>query len=168
MSGLSLNLKAQQAPCTIVPIKDGVDFKTLEVNGVKSITFRIQQIRMSFNGGFTNRSNRNAFQTIPEEFFKQLGLGIGTVLAGQIIRRESNVPFYTKKDGTPQDCKRYPSNYDRDPSLAGQPILVAGKKVYFDDSFTEDMTMLEYKFIEHTEEVFTSEDSQNINDEAGF
>lgn len=69
----------------------------------------------------------------------------GQTLTGQIIRRESHVPFY---EG--QSPKINPQT--------GEIILLNGQPVYKEDSYTEDMNASSYQFVSETTAIAVAEE----------
>ena len=97
-------------------------------------TMRVEQKTLSLAGVGGIRS-RSAFITKKNEdwaiLIKEMGLAVGLPIAGQIIRTETRKPQF---EG--QNPKKYPEGNAK----AGEVFLVDGQAVFFQDTYTEDLT----------------------------
>lgn len=95
-------------------------------------TIRLDAEQNVFSNGFFSVQKRTAFVRGRVTDLESLGLKDGQVLTGQIVRKESFEPFYTKSDGTPQEPKINPTT--------GEVVLTDGRPTYLDFEYTEDMS----------------------------
>lgn len=109
-------------------------------------TIRLDAEQNVFSGGFFNVQKRTAFVRGRITDLESLKLRDGQVLSGQIVKKESFSPFYTKEDGTPQQPKINPTT--------GEVVLTDGQPTYLEYEYTEDMNAVDYWVEEDsTEEV---------------
>ncbi len=90
-------------------------------------TIRLDQEVISMEGGFLNKTKRSAFIAGKLENLQALELSEGQEFSGQIVRTESFKPMF---EG--QAHKINPTSKE--------DVLVDGRKVYFQDTYTEDLT----------------------------
>lgn len=90
-------------------------------------TIRLDQEVITMENGFLNRTKRSSFLTGKLLDLQTLGFKEGQVLSGKIVRKESFEPMFVGH--TP---KINPTSKEE--------VLIGGKKVYFQDTYTEDET----------------------------
>jgi hypothetical protein len=92
-------------------------------------TIRLQQTRISFEGGFMKPTTVSAFIRGVIDHLKMLNLKAGDTLPGKIVIKESTVPTN-------------PKNLDQDVKIAGDsgvPCLYGGALIYRTALYTEDV-----------------------------
>lgn len=91
-------------------------------------TIRVDQEVITMEGGFLNKTKRSAFIAGKLADLLAINYSDGQVLPGQIIRKESFEPMY---EG--HAAKINPTTK--------KEVLIDGKKVYFKDTYTENLSL---------------------------
>lgn len=89
-------------------------------------TIRLDQEVVTMEGGFLNRTKRSGFISGKMTDLEAMGYKEGQIIAGTIRRVESFEPQFEGQ------------NHKINPETKAD-VLVDGKKVYFQDKFTEDV-----------------------------
>jgi len=98
---------------------------TINKNNLEFGTIRVDQIRVSKENGFLNKTKRSAFITGKLEDLKSENYKAGQILTGTIYRTESRTPLF---EG--QNPKINPTTKE--------VHLVDGAPIYFKDYYTEN------------------------------
>jgi hypothetical protein len=103
----------------------------LDKNGKEYGQLRVDSQELSLGFSYTRGAikRRTAFIPMTVEAWDKSKefITVGTVVPGKIVRSESRIPQYAG-----QQPKKNPTS--------GEDVLVNGSKVYFQDTYTEDMS----------------------------
>ncbi len=90
-------------------------------------TIRVDQEVISMENGFLNKTKRSAFINGKYADLLSMGYKEGQILTGQIIRKETFEP-------------QFAGHAPKINPTSKEVVLIDGKKVYFKDSFTANMS----------------------------
>lgn len=125
-------IKSKKHNAVVFNMKQSAKDATRAFGQYMVLETKMNIITNSNGQSITNVKSRTAFVTVEDKHADIITEGL--ILEGQIVREERFTPFYEN-----QPYKAYPAGHPQ----AGQPILVNGKKVWFKDSFTTDMTAVD-------------------------
>jgi hypothetical protein len=97
-------------------------------DGIARGFFVVESSEISMEGGFIRKNKVTALLTVESELAKELAWTEGHTLPGKIITVEAFEPFY---EG--QECKINPTSKAE--------VLVDGKKVYRQSTYTDNMSL---------------------------